>query len=37
MRMEKFLNKKIKDAFHGLIKPNPKDLVGLTTPVRKTF
>jgi hypothetical protein len=33
----KILKRNIVGAFHGLIKLDPEDLVGLTTPTRKTF
>ena len=33
----KILKRKIMSAFHGLIKLDPEDLVGLVTPTRKTF
>jgi hypothetical protein len=33
----KILKRNIVDAFHGLIKLDPEDLVGLVTPTRKHF
>jgi hypothetical protein len=37
MRPENILCKKIRDAFHRLTKPNLKDSVDLTTPVKKKY
>jgi hypothetical protein len=33
----KILKRKIMSAFHGQIKLDPEDLVGLVTPTKKTF
>jgi hypothetical protein len=33
----KILKRKIMSAFHGQIKLDPEDVVGLVTPTKKTF